>query len=110
VSGRFVGARVRRTPLLRIGRLVEHVACGRSVESGSFLVYLDGKICCAKSNRSRHGDRKKGISDFVQKFASHRHILSLARANFSVIAFRIMQDPLRRKITQLGTTPLFEAA
>jgi hypothetical protein len=47
LTGRFVGARVRHTPLLRIGQLAEHVACGRSVQSGSFLVHLDGKICSA---------------------------------------------------------------
>src|SRR5258707_675489 len=92
-------ARVRRTPLLRIGQLAEHVACGRSVESGSFLIDLDGKICSAKSNRSRHRDRKKGISDFVQKFVPHRHILPLARPNFSVVTLgrRIMKDALRRR-------------
>jgi hypothetical protein len=41
--------------------LAELVACGRSVERGPFLIDLDGKICCAKSNHSRHRDCKKGI-------------------------------------------------
>src|SRR5229473_944726 len=87
LTGRFVAARVWPTLLLlRIGQLAEHVVCGGSVESGAALIHLDGKICSAKSNCSRHRDRKKGISDFVQKFVSHRHILPLTRPNFSVIS------------------------
>ncbi len=110
LTGRFVGARVRRTRLLRMGDLAEHVAYGRSVESGSFLVHVDGKICSAKSNRSRHRDRKKGISDFVQKFVPHRHILPLARPNFSSRLGVYHAGCAAAEITRLGTTPLFEAA
>jgi hypothetical protein len=74
------------------------------------LFHLDGKICSAKSNRSRHCDRKKGISDFP-KFVSHRNILPLARPNFSVIAWASYHAGCAAaEIIQLGTTPLFEAA
>jgi hypothetical protein len=95
LTGRFVAARVGPTPLLRIGQLAEHVARGGSVESGAALIHLDGKICSAKSNCSRHRDRKKGISDFVQKFVSHRHILPFARPNFSVISLGVISSRMR---------------
>jgi hypothetical protein len=111
LTGRFVGVRVRRTAVLRIGQLTDRVAYGRSVESGAALIHLDGKICSTESNCSRHRDRKNGISDFVQKFASHRHILQLARPNFSVVSLGVI--PCRMSCSgnhRLGTTPLFEAA
>jgi hypothetical protein len=111
LAGRFVGARVRHTALVRIGQLADRVAYGRSIESGAALIHLDGKICSAKSNSSRHRDRKKGISDFVQKFVSHRHILQLARHNFSVISLGVISCRMRCSGNHpLGTTPLFEAA
>jgi hypothetical protein len=106
LTGRFVAMRFRRTPLLRISQLAEHVACGRSVESGSFLIHLDGKICSTKSNRSRHRDCEKGISDFVEKFVSHNYILPAAQPNFLVIApgHIFVNDLLVSTIENVGTT------
>jgi hypothetical protein len=66
----------------RVSEVAELLAWGVGVGSGPFLVHLDGKICSAKSNCSRHRDCEKGISDFVEKFVSHNQILRLARLNF----------------------------
>src|SRR5262249_2492962 len=67
----------------RVSELAELLARGGGVGSCPFLVHLDGKICSAKSKRSRHRDCEKGISDFVEKFVSHNQILPVARPNFS---------------------------
>jgi hypothetical protein len=111
VQGRFVAARVGHTLLLRIGQLAEHMVCGGSVESGAALIHLDGKICSAKSNCSRHRDCEKSISDFVEKFVSHNHIFPVARPDFSVIPRGSSHAGCSAaEIARLGTTPLFEAA
>src|SRR5258708_14557928 len=95
----------------RMSDVAELPARGISIESGPFLVHLDSKICSAKSNRSRHRDCEKGISDFVEKFVSHNHILPVARPNFSVIALGSSHAGCTAAaIARLGTTPLFEAA
>jgi hypothetical protein len=88
----FVGARVRRSRRRRSGQLAELLASGKSVESGPFLVHLNGKICCAKSDRCGHGDRKKHISDFVPKIVSHGPIL-LRRFSARGSAATVMSGP-----------------
>src|SRR5882672_6370082 len=85
----------------QMSEVAELLVCGASVGRGPFLVHLDGKICSAKSNRSRH--REKGISDFVDK--SFRMTISFQ-----------LRGPISQsrctaaEIAQLGTTPLFEVA
>ena len=95
LTGRFVSVRVRVPRCCGKASWPNMWLAAEASKAARPLFTWDGKICSAKSNRSRHRDRKKGISDFVQKFVSHRHILPLARPNFSVITLgrHIMQDP-----------------
>ena len=87
----------------QMSEVAELLVCGASVGRGPFLVHLDGKICSAKSNRSRHRNCEKGISDFVDK--SFRMTIS------SQLRGPISQSRCTAaEIAQLGTTPLFEAA
>src|SRR5260370_10191138 len=84
----------------RMSEVAELLVRSVSVGRGPFFVHLDGKICSAKSNRPCHRDCEKGVSDFVEKFVSHNHILPVARPNSQ-------SRSTAAQIAQLGTTPLF---
>jgi hypothetical protein len=64
--GSFARAGARCTCSGRwIDQLAKLLACGGSVESSPFLVYPNGKVGYAKSNRSSHGDCKKHVSKLI---------------------------------------------
>jgi len=77
-SARQRGSKIGRIPRARRrrnGQLTDLLASDGSIESGAFLVDLNGEICGAKPDRCGHGNRKKQISDLVQNMVSHGILL-----------------------------------